>query len=253
MGLAQDLALKRCVGREPTEQRPDRRPWALLIDDGELGDIERALEDLGTTTLRLSGAAAANRWRQPKRLLVISDRRALTIGRPTAQEEDHFLTMVVLQKPSRTLRAKLVQLGFDYVVRRPVDPEALRRLLRNALYRGCEQRSEPRFPVGCEASFRSDWRQRLAVLVELSRSGCSLRVSGRAKARGRIKIQLPDLLTGGKSLALHGAVVRCERRLGRNGSGIISVRFERRANTGASVGAILRELRTGPPALSMDP
>jgi hypothetical protein len=235
---------------EISERVQSQRPWALLIDDGELGDFERALEDLGATTLRLAGETVANRWRQPQRLLVISDRRALTVGRPTAQEEDHFLTMVVLQKPSRTLRSKLVQLGFDYVVRRPVDPRALRLLLRNALYRDREQRAKPRFPVGCEASFRLGWRRRPAVLVELSQSGCSLRVSGRVKARGRIKVHLPDLLTGGEPLALHGAVVRCERRLGHSDSGIISVRFERRANTGGSVVAILRELRTGPPSLT---
>ena len=245
IGSPQAIANALSMVGEISEREQPERPWALVMDDGELGDIERALEDLGTPTLRLTGPASANQWRQPKRLLVISDRRALTVGRPIAQEEDHFLTMVVLRKPSRTLFNRLTELGFDYAVRRPVDSEALRLLLRNALYRGGERRARTRFPVGCEVSFRSNWRKRHAVLAELSQSGCSLRMSRVVETGRRIKVHLPDLLTGGGPLALCGAVVRCERLIGKSDAKIVSVMFERRAGTCRSLAATLQELRRG--------
>jgi len=214
------------VGETPQLQFA-KRPLALVMDDGELSDIEHALEELGATTLRLIGPTTARPWHQPKRLLVISARRALSIGPPVAQEEDHFFTMVVFQKPSRTLLSRLAQLGFDYAVQRPVDPEALQLLLRNALYRGREH-----------------------VLAEFSQSGCSLRMSSVGKTCRRIKVQLPGLLAGGEPLTLHGAVVRSERIPGESDSKIVSVMFECRADTCHSIATILDELRTGPPALT---
>ncbi len=237
------------LAEEISDRERCARPWALLIDDGELEDVSRILEELGTTTLRLRGGAHESGWRQPKRLLVVSDRRALALGHPVAQEQEHFVTMVVLAEPSKTLRQRLAAMGFDYLVRRPIDSTALLLLLRGALYRGREQRCERRLPIGWAVSFRAGWRLRRGTLAELSRRGCSLHVAGAAQLGVRVAVSLPADLAGGEPLALRGRVFRCERQLGRPPSAVHSVVFERDLRARARLRAILAELRSGPPPL----
>jgi hypothetical protein len=237
------------LAEEVCDRERSAQPWALLIDDGELEDVSRMLEELGTTTLRLRGGAPESGWRQPKRLLVVSDRRALALERPVAQEQEHFVTMVVVAEPSKTLRQRLAAMGFDYMVRRPIDSTTLRHVLRGALYRGREQRSERRLPIGWEVTFRAGWRRRRGALAELSHRGCCLHVAGLAPLADRVVVRLPADLTGGEPLSLRGRVFRYERLPGQPCSAAHSVLFERNRRAHARLGAILAELRSGPPPL----
>jgi hypothetical protein len=224
-------------------------PWVLLVDDGELEDVRAILEEFGTSTQRLRSqrdSSCSNGWVKPQRLLVVSDRRALNLGPPGGINR-HCATMAVVAEPSRTLCRRVEAMGFDYVVKRPVDPDALALLLRSALYRGEERRCWPRFPVGRGVSLRLGWRKRLAHLSELSSRGCSLFVNRTVDGGSRIRIRLPDDLAGERPFELKGRVIRSERRALR--SALVSVLLERDLQQHRRLAGILTLLNGGPPPL----
>ena len=75
------------------------------------------------------------------------------------------------------LRDQLRGVGFDYLVRRPIHPGALRLLLLRALYRGPERRVTVRYPIGGEVAYKLGLRRRRATLLEVSLRGCRLQAA----------------------------------------------------------------------------
>jgi hypothetical protein len=148
-------------------------PAVLLLDDGELDDIKDMLEEAQVAYGRVRGEAIAQNTPPPSRLLVATPRRidAVRLPEPDGSEEDGLIRIVVVSEDSNTLRARLREVGFDYLVRRPVHPEALRLLLLHCVYTGEERRTEPRVPVGFEVSFRTGLLPRRATLADLSTRG----------------------------------------------------------------------------------
>ncbi|MCZ6714369.1 MAG: hypothetical protein O7B29_10535 [Deltaproteobacteria bacterium] len=234
-----------------SELSTGERPWVLLVDDGELGDVKQIAEELGATTLRKTLASRDEDWRQPQRLLVVSDRRALTLGRPAAQEEDHFVTLAILDEGSCMLRNQVAEMGFDYVLERGVDRNVLRQLVWNALYRGPEQRCERRLPVGLPVTVRVGWKWSRAELADLTRTACSLRVDSPFGAPSRIEVELPRAIAPERPATVRGRVFRERLQVG-DGSLMLSVAFSHTALTQARVDAALEALRAGPPPSTLD-
>ena len=138
------------------------------------------------------------------------------------------MRVVVVDQDSPSLREQLRKTGFDYLVRRPVHPEALRLLLLHCVYTGEERRGQPRVPVGFEISFRSWIRRRRALLTDLSVGGCRL-LTPRSLARGKsIKLTLPEELGATAPVTLRGRIARCDfdERLGDEGLYRSAIRFE---------------------------
>jgi hypothetical protein len=183
------------------------RPWVLLVDDGELEDVREIALSLGASTGRHTDVSGPG-WRQPQRLLVVSDRRVETLGRPVAQEQDHFVTLVVLNACPPGLRERIRRMGFDLVVERPVEHAALRALLRDALYRGHARRGARRVPVGYPVTLHTGWRRRDAQLVDLSPRGCTLRVGSPIHGARRVALEIPAQRAGGLRLRVEASVVR---------------------------------------------
>lgn len=187
-----------------------QRPAVLVLDDGELDDVQKMLEDMKAAFGRVRGGAIAPDTPPPRKLLISTPRRIQAV-RDYCEDVDGEqipTRIVVVEGDSNTLRARLREIGFDYIVRRPVHPEALRLLLLRCLYTGAERRQDPRVSVGYEISFRSGLLQRKAMLADLSCGGCRLLTSYAINPRKRIKVHIPESLGNGQPLALSGRVLR---------------------------------------------
>ncbi len=222
-------------------------PGTLVLDDGELGEVRRALEEIGIEYTYLRGSAVEGLdVVEPRHLLVANARRALSLATRDAQEGSPpganggaAVRIVVTNEDSNALRDRLRAVGFDYLVRQPVHPSALRLLLLRALYRGPERRVAVRYPVGGEVAYRTGLRKRSAVLVEIALRGCRLQLEETVEPDTRISVYLPKPFTGGTRIVLPGWVVRCEPAP-RGGEGFeAAVAFETLKH---SVEAALREV-----------
>jgi len=219
-------------------------PFVLVIDDGELEDIVQILEAQGVQPTRMLGGPGPEGWRQPQRLLVVSGRRALSLGHPVRNESHRFTRIAVADSASGTLRSHLERMGFDHLVFRPVDPEALCTLIDSSIHTGRERRAKPRFAAGFEVSWRAALRRHRATLTEMSARGCRLRVHKR-RIPQRLVLQLPGDVSGGSALQIPCQVVRCERDGSRIAS--VSVRFESVDPIARGrLKVLLGGLRTGP-------
>jgi hypothetical protein len=204
------------------------RPVAvLLLDDGELDDVQAILDDLGMAYGRVRGGAIARNTPAPTRLLISTPRRIDAVHMASSAG-DGLTRIVVVNEDSTTLRAKLREIGFDYMVRRPVHPEALRLLILHCLYTGDERRGEPRVPVGFEVSFRTGLLPRRAALVDLSSRGCRLLSRFALEPGKRITLQIPQAVGSNEALTLRGRVIRMslDENLGADGPYSAGVLFE---------------------------
>ncbi len=231
-----------------------RSPEVLLLDDGELDDVQAMLEELGAAFGRVRGGAIAQDTPAPSKLLITTPRRieSVSMPEPDSERANGLTRIVVVNEDSVTLRARLREIGFDYLVRRPVHPEALRLLLLHGLYSGEERRDEPRVPVGFEISFRSGLLSRKATLADLSSRGCRLISKYALEPGKRISVTIPRSSQGSDTLTLKGRVIRMglDERLGPVGPYSSAIGFdELPPDTRHDLEWILEELRTGPATL----
>jgi len=235
---------------------PPPRPSTLVLDDGELGDVRRALEELGVEYTYLRGGAVAGlSVAEPSRLLVATARQALRLagsGRDGPPERERPVRVAVVREDSNTLRAQLRGQGFDYLVRQPVHASALKLLLLRALYRGPERRVAVRYPVGASVHYRTGLRKRPATLEEIALRGCRLRAPRPTEVDARITVLLPKELTSAGRLSLPGWVVRCEPTDPEGPEHEVAVAFDRLASgTESALRELLRERIGGPEPLHL--
>jgi hypothetical protein len=197
---------------EPIFDEESPAPKAVLIDDGELDDVAAILQGLGVRVGRTTPAGdnSLPDWVAPTHLLVISAKRALSLGYSLDLGNAAFTGLVVTDSSTRTLHPIVHRLGYRFLVRRPVHPEALRTLMRQALHRDSGRRAAPRVAIGCRASFRpaGALRRREGTLVDLSPDSCQLLVADKISLGTRLQIRLPAASTGGRRIDLAGRVVR---------------------------------------------
>lgn len=200
-------------------------PEVLLLDDGELEDVQETLTELKASYGRIRGGAITRGTPPPRKLLVTTPRHIDAVDLGSA---DAVVRIVVVDGDSPTLRARLRAVGFDYLVRRPVHPEALRLLLMHCLYSGDEKRREPRVPVGFEVSFRAGLLPRRAILADLSTRGCRLLSRSAIPIGRRISVTIPQHSGAGDALTVKGEVVRMglDEHLGPDGPYSAAVAFD---------------------------
>ena len=226
-------------------------PEVLLLDDGELDDVQEILDSLGAPYGRIRGGAVSPHMSPPGRLLVTTARHAAAVDLAGA---DAVVRVVVVEEDSTTLRARLRKVGFDYLVRRPVHPEALRLLLIRCLYAGDERRTEARVPVGLRVSFRAGLLPRRAVLADLSTGGCRL-LSQRAIPIGRrVQVKIPTRTGNTEAARVQGTVVRIalDESLGPDGpySAAIAFQSDLAADVRNELDWIVGERARGPATLN---
>ena len=141
-----------------------------LIDDGELEDVQAALDELGADYLR---------WRkrdphppsQVGQLLVTTPAYALSFGYrrsvPRRPDPSRARWIAVTDSESRLVRKQVMAAGFDTFVCRPVHPAALLTLLHEALFGGDDRRIRRRVIVGAQVSLRARRRSIHSILIDL--------------------------------------------------------------------------------------
>jgi c-di-GMP-binding flagellar brake protein YcgR len=228
----------------------------LLIDDGDLESVRALLEQLGADFERLSGSSARVPVPRPETLLVttaaLARRLAIKRAVDAAVPRATWIAFVESEPPAEN--GPLQAAGFDFLIREPVHPAALRVLLLRALFRGSEARRAPRVACGHPVTFKTGfWRQK-ATLVDLSPRGCRLLVAKPLKEKSELTLQIPKELAGGRMLELAGHAVRvvaAERECGREGETIVGVRFAPvEGETRTRLRALLAERVLGPAILS---
>jgi len=224
-------------------------PAVLLLDDGELDDIQRMLEEMRVPYGRVRGGAIVRGTPPPADLLISTPRRIDAV-RATASMATDPLRIVVVDEDSTTLRDQLRRVGFDYLVRRPVHPEALRLLLLHSLYKGDERRREPRVAVGVDVSFRTGLLTRRATLADLSIRGCRLLTRAPLDAGKRIKTQSPEALDAGDPFTVAGKILRVDDEPGHEGMYGAAIFFERISDDARdALEFIIEDRATGPATL----
>lgn len=201
------------------------RNAVLLIDDGELEDVREILDEMGVEFSHQRGAESLTGHELPGDLLIVTARRGLLLegGLPDVRTSERPVRIAVAAEDSRTLRAMLRQAGFDFLVRRPVHPTALRLLILRALYRGPEKRHADRMPLGREVAYRTGTRWRPAMLAELSATGCRLVSRYGARPGIGLTLEIPAVHAGGEPLAIVGHVVRSSSEKEGAGASEISI------------------------------
>ena len=202
----------------------------LLLDNGDLGPVGNLLEELGADFERLPGSSARMPVKHPGVLLICSEPlvRSLRLQRSVTASVPRATWIVFGANGSIQQKASLRSAGFDFLVREPVHPAALRVLVQRALFRGPESRRAPRVACGQPITFKTGfWRQK-GMLIDLSARGCRLLVDKSVKEKCEISIQIPKTLASGRALDLVGHVVRVAPaglECGHDGQMIVGVRF----------------------------
>lgn len=224
----------------------------LLVDDGELDDVRDLLNEMGADFAHLRGGAVPARVPPPRDLFIATGRRA-PLARdwpPHVGGPGRPVKIAIVTEDSGTARSMLRRMGFDFLVRRPVHPVALRLLIVRALYRGEEKRRDPRVAVGYEVGVRAGLRRRSALLADLSARGCRLLVERRLAPGTRLTLQIPAAFTQGKELILRGRVLRSEPERGSPDRFGVAVGFDKLdVHSRERLLQILRERALGPAVL----
>jgi PilZ domain-containing protein len=232
-------------------------PPVVLVDDGELEPVRLLLEDVGAELERIRASEWQGPVIHPAQLLVASAAAAsaLKLNRTLAPQLQRATWIAFVLGESRTQRAALQKAGFDFLVREPVHPAALRVLFQRALFRGSDSRRVPRVAFGYPVRYRTGLFSRNAMLVDLSPRGCRLLVRASLREKTAVRVEIPRELAQGKTLVLPGHVVRVSTAV-REGVGdqefSIGIRF---AALGDRLAVRLRDVLAerviGPAALSV--
>jgi hypothetical protein len=227
-------------------------PSVLLLDDGELEDIQVMLDQLRVPFARIRGGAIVAGTPAPRDLLIATPRRIEAVQPTDASSMSTPVRIVVVNEDSTGLRERLRRSGFDYLVRRPVHPEALRLLLVRSLYRGEERRGDPRVAAGLDVSFRTGLRSRRAILADLSARGCRLVSRTPIDSGRRIRVHLPEALETGDPIGVVGHVLRSirEERPGVGPVHVAAVLFDRISDDARqALELLVEDLSRGPATL----
>ena len=221
-------------------------PASLLVHDGELSDVRDLLVGLGTSFVERRGALAPGDIKASWGLVISTPGQLLSLH--LQNHESPPRQIAVCDQDSRTLRTSLSRAGIEMMVRRPVHPAALRALIVHALYRGPEKRRSRRVSVGAPVRYRIGWRQRSAILADLSQGGCRLLVEEEIERGRAFRLLLDAEVAGGKAFSVRA------RSLGSIANGVdaegtqaIAAKFEKLSRGAAErIGAAVAAHFSGP-------
>jgi len=188
----------------------------VLVGGSDLDEIAETLRGLGVETIQCGPYDPQLAALDDASLLVVSG--AIAMSDPIPVDTDLLVGIAVCGDISETVRSQIRQQGFRYLLHSHLHPEALRLLLRYAVYAERDRRGRVRHPVGCEVSWRAGWKRNRGRLLDISHGGCCLLVANSPQVGARIAIKIPAETVGGKALKLHGIVLRITPNAAHSGS-----------------------------------
>lgn len=193
-------------------------PHALVLDDGELGDVRSALASLG---VRFADAMEdAPKGEVPLLVTTPARARALVEAGPAPRHHLHLVVTGPDEGP-------LVGVSCDFAVRQPVAATVLRLLAERAGYEGPERRRTLRVAIGAAVDVKQGESVREAILAQVSAGGCGLVASAPFEVGARLQIAVPPELTAPRRLTLSGRVLSARRTTTADGETFdISVSFD---------------------------
>lgn len=183
-----------------------RTATAVLVGGDELNEIAEVLTEFGVDVSRREPTDPQLAVLRDVRLIVVSARVALAHTIPLRGAAT--ISIAVCDEASKTTRTMLGRQGFEYLLRQPVHVEALRLLLRYALFDRPDRRAQTRLPFGYEVSWRVGWRRERGTVLEISPDGCRLLSANDLPLGTRIHLKIPGEVAGGRRLKLRGTVIR---------------------------------------------
>ena len=187
-----------------------KRPSILLVDDGELGLVHELLEELGMRFEHIRAADRETPFPEPEQLLVttwkLAELHQLRRSVSSLTTRAVWMAFVASEEPADRMSLQLK--GFDFLVREPVHPMALRLLLLRALYSGDDKRRVRREAFGYQVEFESSRGTATGTLTDLSARGCRLFTQEPPRKEESVRIRIPAEVAGGEVLELPGTVLR---------------------------------------------
>jgi hypothetical protein len=230
-GVSREMGKRRPKSARPSAKKQEKRDsqWtnkieapepprpliAVLVGSSDLDEIAEILRDLGVETIECGPYDPQLAALDDASLLVVSGE--IAISDPIPVDTDMLVGIAVCGDISETMRSQIRQQGFRYLLRSHLHPEALRLLLRYAVYGERDRRGRVRHPVGCEVSWRARWRRNRGRLLDVSQAGCCLLVENSPQVGAKIAIKIPAETVGGRALKLRGKVLRSTPNAAHNG------------------------------------
>ena len=187
----------------------------LLLDDGELNQLAEILDRSDINYLRLRGGEIGDNLTPPSLLLITTPRHASKVraGAAAGAQPGRPLRIIAVEEDSTSMRQMLRNMGFNLLVRQPIQPEVWRLLVQRALYQGEERRTEVRLPIGSKVALEADLAggqpaTSQALLVDVSNRGCHLVTPGVLPIGSHLSFSLESDDSSRDRLHLSGVVVR---------------------------------------------
>lgn len=213
----------------------------LIVDDGELEDVRQILAELEVEFALLRGGAIPEKIEPPTRLFVATPRRALLAQH---WKPDGPTRIGVVSEDSNTLRTMLRRLGFHLLIRRPVNPYALRLILLRAIYSGEERRQDDRVAIGAPIAYRNGLFRRTGTIAELSLRGGRLLTEAPPREGARLTLQVPVPETP-RTLSLRAHVLRVSAEPVAGAQHAVAFTLDPKER-GAELQRLLQHYRAGP-------
>jgi len=192
--------------RNAEKPKPPRPLVAVLVGGSALGEIGEILREMGVKTIECGPYDPQLAALDDARLLIVS--AEVATSDPIPVDTDMLVGVAVCGDISETMRSQIRQQGYRYLLRPHIHPEALRLLLRYAIYSERDRRGRVRHPVGCEVDWRAGWKRSRGRLLDISHGGCCLLVENPPNVGAKIAIKIPAETVGGQALKLRGKVLR---------------------------------------------
>jgi hypothetical protein len=171
----------------------------LLVDDGELDDVARVLEEEGLSFTRLRGGQIPDEVPPPRDLLIVTPRRVERVrrGSPAGAGVGRPLRIIAVHEDSPAMRRRLRRSGLHLLVRLPTATEIWRLLIARALYEGNERRENPRVAVGSPVEVAHQGPAATVAtadttLIDLSNRGCRLQTSAPFSVGDPVEFTVPS-------------------------------------------------------------